>query len=197
MARLVTFGCSMTYGVGLEDPQNQTWGACVSRALGRTHVNQGQPGASNKFISYKVTNFKYQPDDLVMILWSFKDRYCILKSAGNSRFFYPASEEQDSVLYYKEFYNDFDQEYINLVYVSYTIDFLLKNNIKFYQMFFRDSDVVPVLGKKNFIPVSLDKYFVNYPKGLDNAHLGKEGTEKYSEKLVEYLKRGLESKSII
>ena len=61
--RLVTFGCSNTYGSFLPGemitqakPSKYAWPAVLSNKLGIECVNKGIGGASNKLISYVLHN---------------------------------------------------------------------------------------------------------------------------------------------
>lgn len=88
MARLITFGCSFAYGLGLPDtidqkkppyiytkPSNYSWAKLLGDMLGRETINKGIPGAGNKEILQNIIATKYEPDDLVIVAWSNFDRY--------------------------------------------------------------------------------------------------------------------------
>jgi hypothetical protein len=81
MSRLVTFGCSYTYGHGLEDchiepkspgpsPSKYAWPNLLGQMLGLDVVNCSNPGASNIHILWKLLNFDFTDDDLCVIMWS-------------------------------------------------------------------------------------------------------------------------------
>lgn len=85
MNRLITFGCSHTYGVGLEDCQDRiingvkvpcespsllSWPNIVANALGLELHNQAWPAASNVEILYNLLNFDFKDSDIVVIMWS-------------------------------------------------------------------------------------------------------------------------------
>jgi len=85
MSRLITFGCSMTYGHGLADClQNDNgpgyvsskfaWPEHLGRYLEKDVINKSKPGASNLEILYHILNFEFDQDDIVVILWSFPSR---------------------------------------------------------------------------------------------------------------------------
>jgi lysophospholipase L1-like esterase len=68
--KLVTFGCSWTYGDELDDRHNDVWGALIAKELGIEFDNQGYPGASltsmrHGFVSY-IKDKKYNPRTLMM-----------------------------------------------------------------------------------------------------------------------------------
>ena len=90
MSRLIAFGCSHTYGHGLPDcfipphrpgtdPSKLSWPYPLGELLNSTEtitsVKTCLPGASNIEILYKVINFNFQPDDVIVVMWShtFRD----------------------------------------------------------------------------------------------------------------------------
>jgi hypothetical protein len=85
MSRLITFGCSYTYGTGLIDcqdkkifsfskhnskPSNIGWAAQLNEKLGTSLINKSFPGASNFEILYEVLQFDYEENDVIVIMWS-------------------------------------------------------------------------------------------------------------------------------
>ena len=78
--RLVTFGCSLTYGQALEDRSKDSWPAQLGARLNLPVHNQGRCGASTKRIWWQIVNFPFKQDDLVVIGWTHKDRWCIIKN---------------------------------------------------------------------------------------------------------------------
>jgi hypothetical protein len=95
MSRLITFGCSFTYGQGLPNceignnetgvsstPSEYAWPAVLGKLLKIETVNKGIPGASNLEILYQLLNFKFKKDDTVVIMWSLpvRDLYFISNS---------------------------------------------------------------------------------------------------------------------
>jgi hypothetical protein len=87
MSRLVTFGCSFTYGQGLpgckigdnttkfaSTPSEYAWPVNLSKLLDIEVINKGIPGASNLEILFHILSFDFKHDDIVVIMWSFPDR---------------------------------------------------------------------------------------------------------------------------
>lgn len=87
MPRLIAFGCSFTYGQSMPDcfkgkdihipadePSKFAWPAVLSNMLGVECVNQSKCGASNLEILYRILDFKFKKDDIVVIMWSMPDR---------------------------------------------------------------------------------------------------------------------------
>lgn len=74
MSRLITFGCSWTAGRGLSNPLAESWTAVLGNMLKLESVNNGLAGASNLEILYNILNFDFSSSDIVVILWTFKER---------------------------------------------------------------------------------------------------------------------------
>jgi hypothetical protein len=91
MSRLVTFGCSVTYGHGLADcfepennragslPSKTAWPNILGEKINKEVINKSIPGASNLEILYQILNFDFLPDDLVITLWTYPSRDMIFQ----------------------------------------------------------------------------------------------------------------------
>ena len=94
MNRLVTFGCSHTFGQALPDvwdskkeehlfhngASKYAWPQLLANKLNIECVNQGKPGASVKEIWYRVVNFDFQKEDIVIVLYTIEPRSCLIFS---------------------------------------------------------------------------------------------------------------------
>lgn len=100
-SRLITFGCSLTYGQGLPDcvnkkdymrqgplPSNLGWASLLAKDLKMDVINKGNPGASNLEILNEILKFDYRNDDTVVVMWtySFRDTYFYKKLLGGYSF---------------------------------------------------------------------------------------------------------------
>jgi len=99
--RLIAFGDSITHGEGLQDkwnflenkgifdgrPSKFAWPQLIANKLKIKCRNLSIGGSSNKEIWYKIMNTKFLKDDIVVILWSFHDRHCIIKPKYIKTFF--------------------------------------------------------------------------------------------------------------
>ena len=85
--RLITFGCSFTYGSNLpgteygnnttdfsSTPNPESWPFKLGEHLGVETINKGVPGSSNLEILYHILNFDFKKGDMVVVMWSFPDR---------------------------------------------------------------------------------------------------------------------------
>ncbi len=83
---IVAFGCSFTVGEGLDDvfPQFNkiskfAWPQQLADLANCTVTNLGVCGASCKEILHMLLNHKFNKGDIVVVCWSFIDRWCIIK----------------------------------------------------------------------------------------------------------------------
>jgi hypothetical protein len=87
--KLVTFGCSFTYGHGLsdciaEDGSNgpicseQAWPSILGKLTGMKIDNASEPGSSNLMITKAIVDYsKYTKNTVVVVMWSNNDRETI------------------------------------------------------------------------------------------------------------------------
>ena len=100
MGRLITFGCSYTYGTGLPDcknwmfdklhnlkPSEMGWASLLADKLDLELINESFPGSSNTEIMYNVLKHKYKQDDVVVIMWTHYVRDMLFNSVHKYPFF--------------------------------------------------------------------------------------------------------------
>jgi hypothetical protein len=189
MKRLIVFGPSSSYGIGLNDVNNEVWGGVLSKKLNRYFINNSIPGASDKLISYKITHFEYQPDDIVMIMWAFPDRYSIIKSENTFENLMPSSNDDKSIFYYTKIHEDFDHKFMSRVYMNYALNFLKNKKIKAHSLFHGEFLNKSLDTNETLIPIYYDKYDIGYPRASDDIHVGTEGNEKFALALHRYLSK--------
>ena len=110
--RLVTFGDSWTSGRAIFKPvendyPESAWPAHVANHLNIPVINKGKGGSSAKRIWKTILDFSFLPTDLVIILWTYKERFCVIerKKIIDIR---PKRTESKSTVYYKHFFNEVD-----------------------------------------------------------------------------------------
>jgi hypothetical protein len=80
--KLVTFGCSHTYGHGLPDchiepnmpgpkPSEFAWPNLLAQKLKLDVVNLSAPGIGNLHMLWKLLNYKFDNDDICIIAWTY------------------------------------------------------------------------------------------------------------------------------
>ena len=146
MKRLIAFGCSNTYGEALYDIFDQEYNSCTSEyawpnvlagKVDKQCVNMGECGASNKKICYNIHNFDFQPDDIVVIMWTYLNRSCILHKNPERIIRLAAfdiAKRRDelpenangklSKMFFKMFENDFESCYVHYCRVNLAKTFL-------------------------------------------------------------------------
>lgn len=72
---IVLFGCSCTFGIGVDE--DETISHYLSELTGRPIINMGWPGGSNEMIMYNSLLLKqnYETPYAVVCLWSTTDRF--------------------------------------------------------------------------------------------------------------------------
>lgn len=192
MKRLITFGCSNTYGQALVNREQNVWGARVSQALDRKHINMGKPGASNKYIAYNIIDFDYRSDDLVFILWTFPERYTKLESKDKVYNFLPnytnGQDDEPNEAYYAFIFSYFDCDFNNRAFMNYSLYFLKSKGIKFVNLFIKEEFHKYLDFQESIVKQDFKYFYHRYPKATDNLHLGEEGHLQFSKAIVGCLK---------
>jgi hypothetical protein len=92
---LVTFGCSFTYGHGLQDcfepesngsgpvPSKLAWPQLLADELKLNCVNLSSPGSGNTEMLYKILNHNFTQEDFVLVFWSYSERDIVFDEQGN------------------------------------------------------------------------------------------------------------------
>ena len=88
MSRLVTFGCSLTYGTALPDcwidncksgkfPSKYAWPQLLADKLGVECDNRSYGGLSNKEIHNRILTTDLDENDIVVVLWTYNNRWSV------------------------------------------------------------------------------------------------------------------------
>jgi hypothetical protein len=193
MPRLVTFGCSYTFGHGLVDcfmpptnpglhPSSYAWPNLLAKKLGYECLNLSNPGSGNFEILMRILQTSFEKDDLVITQFSFFNRYEFYRMTDKIKqgeripfdseiFKEILSESSDRYLgAYKNYWD-------NWLAIKLVELFLDSKQIKncFYISDVNDSAPEPsILEMKNFIR-GIKTYRLD--KGLDNSHPGPKSHE--------------------
>ena len=186
--RIITFGCSYTYGHGLSDclekdkitqgsvPSKLAFPALLSKKLNCEYVNLGKSGNSNKEIWYDIMNFDFQKDDIAVITWTYFSRFCIIKSDSIRRI-NPWKEEEK--LFYMNYSNRHDMIvdfYSRMNHTSFYLDSL---GIKNYNFVVEQLDKnVPTWNKSSVLCL-----FKMIDKAADNCHPGTLSHNKFADEI--------------
>lgn len=192
MDRLIVFGCSLAYGVGLPDcwpprmPSKLNWCQLVADAMQKQLINMSVPGSSNKRICHEINRFKFRPTDTVIISWSYPNRSSIIKSNKNIINLHHNSPNTESDIYYKYIYSKYDSDLASKLYVDYSNRILKDQNLKVYNLIV-EKHYKNILTDTVSVPLHICSYERSYPKGLDNAHIGLEGNRAFAIDLLDYI----------
>lgn len=193
MTRLVAFGCSLTFGQSLVDnhpdndyPSEHAWPNVLAKKLNMVCVNNGKPGASNKQIAWNIQNFEFHKDDVVVILWSHPDRYCIIEHDSIRQL---GIWQPENIDFFKNFHNEYDMLIDMHTRIQYAELFLAKKDIKCFHLHPTGKY------KMNFswfdIPV-LDLYFneirTKYQLAENNHHPGIDAHCVFADKIYNLIK---------
>jgi len=196
MPRLVTFGCSYTFGLGLPDvhplvsikdtaPSKFAWPNLLASKLGYDCINNSVPGSGNLEILLKVFQTEYQPDDVVIVGWSHFTRYdfykIVSKNYDGARIYEKDKNFKKVVLESKfsEINYQLNSFVKNWLCISHANLFLTTMGIKNY--FYLNTTGWEAENKPEYIPVdgNLNIYPEDYTidQALDNAHAGLKSQE--------------------
>ena len=183
--RLIAFGCSFTYGVGLADcftppygaglvPSKFAWPQLVANELNMDCINMSSPGSSNKEILNTLLNFKFEPTDVIIVMWSFINRWCILKDQTSfSRVVYSGFGE-DAALQYDKIFTIEDLQLDFIYRANFAKMFLDNKNLKNYHLSVNPTMFCPkVMPVWNTVTISkIDLQFISQyvPPALDIAN---------------------------
>ena len=156
---LWTFGCSHTYGHGLEDcwvssdngagnvPSKLGYASILAEKLNVPLKNMSRPGIGNKHIFFRlqqeITKNRIGSNDIVLIQWSYVERNCIIKSIDTpaERHFFSSDKEDDVLMlgswiknrtskaYYRFLYNEADATWHTVNYINLAHAILKSNGI--------------------------------------------------------------------
>lgn len=162
--RLIAFGCSFTYGHGLEDcfippdragqfPSAYAWPVLLSRRLFRFCVNKSYPGNSNKAIWWNIVNFEYEPEDIVVVLWSLPTRDCVIEQDSTHprslRSLFPLYDHHTNGKHYRKWlfndnaFSELDFKIESHLSISHADAYLKSKNIKVYHLLHRKENYDP------------------------------------------------------
>jgi len=213
MSRLLAFGCSNTYGESLPDnhhlpfntqPSRYAWPAVLASLTERTCVNLGKGGTSNKKICYDIQNFQYEKDDLVVILWTYHNRSCILNEdkdkiirlihsdIGRWTAPLPAGTPQKiTKLYYKMFENEYDSWYDMYCRINLAKSYLDSIDIRHHHFLtgdYQQTDLgEPVWNNVSFATIDMPLH-CKKDRALDNLHPGIESHKSIANEIYANLK---------
>ena len=190
MTRLVAFGCSNTFGQGLPDwkrpnpnPSKYAWPQILANKLNLSCCNLAKSGSSNKEIWYNIVNTKFKKDDIVIILWSWYDRYCVLLNEKTLKQIHWNQKTPQATCFLKHLHNEYDM-LIDFYLRCNHVQSLLENKIKLVKHIKQKTNTHTSAklnwNKINFLDVSIIDIMSDYPLALDNLHPGHEAHKRFA-----------------
>jgi hypothetical protein len=178
---LVTFGCSYTYGLGLADcfipphlagpePSKFAWPQILANGLNTECVNMSKPGSSNKEILNTLLNFKFAADDIIIIMWTFIERWCKINNDASTNRVVVGSNPNVALQFDKVF--TLDDLQLDFIYrANFAKMYLDNKNLKNYHMSVKPElycpDEMPVWNAVDFYKISLTYISHRMPPALD------------------------------
>jgi len=162
MKRLISFGCSNTYGDGLDNPDTQAWPSVLSTLLGLENVNNGVRGASNLEILYKLLSYNFQKDDTVVVMWTIVNRDYLFYDRQIG-----AWQDKNIVKHWMSVHDDTDLIVRSWFCIDHANQFLKNKGIQVYN-FAIDYDLL-YSQKPNFIEQTVLNAKVDVYKFIDKA----------------------------
>ena len=213
MSRLVTFGCSHTYGHGLEDciiennlpgpvASKFAWPNQLGTMLGLETINLSRPGASNLEILYNILKFDFQEKDVAVVLWTEHSRDLIFaktdRALNYNLDFFPIGtwmtkeNEGIDVEAWLSIHTDYDLLVRSFMYIHHAEKHLENKKIKNYSFFLNAKNILNqtpnFLTFNNLLNVELwDIMFSLHDKALDGCHPGPVAHIKIAEEIYKHI----------
>lgn len=202
MTRLISFGCSFTFGQHLPDnintdiPSEFAYPAVLGKLLNLEAINKGSNGSGNLQILYDIINFEFLPNDIVTIGWSYFSRFDQLQFinyTGHTKIYSKESMEHkrniiDS-LYGKNEYIESNIFFKNWFAIHHAHCYLSSKGIKNYQfdMVINDSTFSNIKKPKfiDFDFINLELFYRD--TAADHKHPGPKTHAYYAEQLYNYI----------
>lgn len=212
MSRLIAFGCSLTQGQALEENisySKLSWPYKLAEIMQLDCVNAGQNGASAKKIWFNILNFEFQADDIVVILWTHMDRWCIItrdtdtthdsktewdiypdikqdyrQNTGQTLInINPNFSEEDTLMYlwYENFHDEYDMDLQYYLHVAHANNWLKDRVKNIYNLKASELNRQAFFNEVDFLKTNINYIRRQHPKALDNHHPGPLAMEKFAE----------------
>ena len=187
MSRLITFGCSLTFGQHLDDRESESWPAQLGKNLNLSCDNQGINGASNKHIWWKIINYNFLSTDVVCILWTHLDRWCVIKPNGVT----PINQwEVDNNTMARQFYDhlhdQFDMTTQTILMMEHIQMFLNKSGIKQIHLLAETFESKFSWHNCKIAPIDISKIRTQYPLANDNHHPGPQAYKEFAKQIYRH-----------
>tara|TARA_B110000503_G_scaffold22121_1_gene33954 strand:- start:200 stop:874 length:675 start_codon:yes stop_codon:yes gene_type:complete len=212
ISRLVAFGDSFTEGCGLDDqfetlskgkPSQCPYPALLGNMLNVPVSNMGKYGSSNLEILTSILSFKFQPNDVVLIGWTYTLRDMLFKKSSNIddsenhiRLYFGAPKgEPKEMQSWLKLHNDYDLSVRTGLYIHHADIYLQSIGVKVIHFSAIHHDWYIRLMKTHQYPIWIkeprNKFYKNlFPRldlGIDNSHPGVKSQKKLADNLLKII----------
>jgi len=212
MNRLIVFGCSYTYGHGLQDciasngsgpglyPSKFAWPQLVANVANLECINQSDPGSSNQQILWQIERFNFEVNDTVIIHWSFCNRAMYRTIKNDIVKIMPHYSKSKGLVLAKKYYalenelNMYDKTRIFLNYANYKLKNIgIKKIINFSPILEPNMEQIITNLNLQYDFKTDDINLVHYHKknlfpdadtALDNSHPGPKTHQRFAEYIL-------------
>jgi hypothetical protein len=186
--RLIAFGCSNTYGVGLEDcwdskketskgypPSKLAWPEHLSKLLGAECVNASRGGSSNRELWWRIINYEFQPDDIAVVLWTYPNRDCVIFDNNQLPEQLTDWHRNKTIQrFVVETYNEHDKRIESHTYIHHA-NLITQKYVPLYNFSAMEAQLCPYPKWQQFpILYDLEKIYSVSDRALDDEHPGPE-----------------------
>jgi hypothetical protein len=212
MKRLIVFGCSNTYGVGLSDCRDRNspasilgWPNELATMMGiSTVINLGIGGASNKHISNSLLDKAgadfFNPDtDVVVFLWSYFCRHCVFQDDGLVERYLPSDLRYNRLepnrhkkikRWYRDYNTSVDQQLSNYTRISHTQHYLNSKGITNYNFTcetYEYTNIPTWFDSSTLKSIDVDALSTQYGRADDNIHPSELGHSHIAEIMYKHI----------
>jgi hypothetical protein len=167
------FEPSATNGSG-PIPSKFAWPQILANELGMECVNMSKPGASNKEILNSLLNFNFNALDVVVTMWSFIERWCILDFNIIYNSFSFNNSKIDTIMQFDKVFTITDLQLDFIYRANFAKMYLDNKNLKNYHLSVKPKDccpeIMPVWNTVDFVNIDLTLISSQTPTALDTAH---------------------------
>ena len=196
MKRLVAFGCSLTQGQDLEkgvEYSRLAWPYVLGQKLNLETVNNGKNGSSIKRIWWDIMNFDFHSSDVVVILWTYINRWCIIKGPDQVHItdVHHSMFNKQSEMWYKYFHDEYDMLQQTFLHINHA-DMYLKNKVNnVFHLRASEPNLTTDFNQVDFLKTDIDELRQKYPKATDGWHPGIEFQEEYASRIKKEIEKQL------
>ena len=206
--RLITYGCSFTYGTALPDmepcqdkkpwakPSTLSWPSILHNMLGTSeYQNHGMPGASNREIWWRALNNTYNKTDIVVFQWTWNNRYCFVNEDVTDIYQLTLNNGKSRREFWPPFValaGDYDRNTDMFLLIDHIDSKLKSQNITPYHFIIEHTNI-PTWCNAKIHPINIyDMVWSKYPSAKDDVHPGDEAHAITAKILEDFIKKDVD-----